>query len=160
MGSGQDPNQETQMVAERNSDQGRPQKETVADSRIGTQLGNYVLREVIGRGGMGVVYRGEHIYIHRPVAIKVLGETFYRQPKAKNRFLEEAQAASAIDHPNVVSVTDFGEAPDGTLFLVMACIDGTALDDVLNREKHLGLFRSIDILGQICRGLGQLTSTV
>lgn len=124
-----------------------------AEARIGTRLGNYALREIIGRGGMGVVYYAEHIYIGKPVAVKVLHKQYFDQPKARERFLQEAQAASVIDHPNIVGVTDFGEAPDGTVFLVMAHVQGQALDRVIRAEGRLPLFRTLVILSQVTRAL-------
>ena len=125
-----------------------------ADARLGTRLGNYLLRAVIGRGGMGVVYRADHVYLHRPVAVKVLHRSYFDQREARERFLREAQTAGRIDHPNIVGVTDFGEAPDGTIFLVMAHVDGISLERVLRMEERLPLFRTLVILSQVTRALG------
>ena len=125
-----------------------------AEARVGTRLGNYQLHQIIGRGGMGVVYRAEHVYIHRPVAVKVLYRSYFDQPDARDRFLREAQTAGVIDHPNIVGVTDFGEAPDGTVFLVMAHVEGVSLERVLRGEGRLPLFRALGILGQVARALG------
>jgi eukaryotic-like serine/threonine-protein kinase len=125
-----------------------------AEARIGTRLGNYILAEIIGRGGMGVVYRAEHAYIHKPVAVKVLHRHHFDQPAAREAFLREAQAAGVIDHPNIVGVTDFGEVPDGTVFLVMAYVAGTSLDRILRAEGRLPLFRALGILSQVARALG------
>jgi serine/threonine-protein kinase len=102
---------------------------------------------------MGVVYRAFHIYIRKSVAVKVLHRHFFQQPGAKARFLAEAQAASLVDHPNIVGVTDFGEAPDGTVYLVMSEARGTGLDLVLEQEGTLPLFRAIGILNQVTRAL-------
>jgi serine/threonine protein kinase len=124
-----------------------------ADALLGTRVGNYALKEIIGRGGMGVVYRASHIYIRKPVAVKVLHRHLFDQPGAKARFLHEAQTASLVNHPNIVGVTDFGEAPDGTVYLVMAEAQGTGLDLVLAEEGTLPLFRAIGILGQVAQAL-------
>jgi serine/threonine-protein kinase len=124
-----------------------------ADTLLGTRLGNYALKEIIGRGGMGVVYRASHIYIRKPAAVKVLHRHLFDQPGAKARFLHEAQTASLVNHPNIVGVTDFGEAPDGTVYLVMAEAQGTGLDLVLEEEGTLPLFRAIGILGQVAQAL-------
>jgi serine/threonine-protein kinase len=124
------------------------------EARLGTRLGNYLLREIIGRGGMGVVYRAEHVYIQKRFAVKVLHGTYFDQPEARERFLREARTASSIDHPNIVGVTDFGEAPDGTVFLVMAHVEGVSLERVLRTEGRLPLFRTLVILGQVARALG------
>ncbi len=125
-----------------------------AEARLGSRLGSYMLREIIGRGGMGVVYRAEHIYIQKMVAVKVLHGHYFDQPDARERFLQEAQAASVIDHPNIVGVTDFGEAADGTIFLVMAHVEGTALDRLLRWQGKIPLFRALVILNQVTRALG------
>ncbi len=122
--------------------------------RIGTRLGNYVLREIIGRGAMGIVYRAEHVYIGKPFAVKVLHPHLFDEPDAVERFRKEAQAAAGIDHPNIVGVTDFGEAPDGTIVLVMAHVEGTSLERVLRRYGRLPLFRALSIASQVARALG------
>jgi serine/threonine protein kinase len=124
-----------------------------ATARLGTRLGNYALKEIIGRGGMGIVYRASHIYIRKPAAVKVLHRDLFSLPGAKARFLREAQTASLVNHPNIVGVTDFGEAPDGTVYLVMAEAHGIGLDLVLDQEGTLPLFRAIGILGQIVHAL-------
>jgi serine/threonine-protein kinase len=124
-----------------------------AEARLGTRLGNYALKEIIGRGGMGVVYRATNIYLRKPAAVKVLHRSLFDQPGAKARFLREAQTASLVEHPNIVGVTDFGEAPDGTVYLVMAEAHGVGLDLVLEREGTLPLFRTLGIVGQVTQAL-------
>jgi serine/threonine protein kinase len=124
------------------------------EDRVGTRLGNYVLQEVIGRGGMGIVYRGEHVYIHKSAAVKVLHKRYFDNQDAKDRFLHEARTVSVIDHPNIIGVNDFGEAPDGTIFLVMDHAEGIGLDRLLRYERHLALFRTLGILNQVTRALG------
>jgi serine/threonine protein kinase len=124
------------------------------ESLVGVRLGNYVLEQVIGRGGMGTVYRGMHVYLKRPAAVKVLHRRYFDNQDARHRFLHEAQAASVIDHPNIIGVNDFGEAPDGTIFLVMAHVEGIGLDRLLRRERTLALFRTIGIVNQVTRALG------
>lgn len=112
------------------------------------------MREIIGLGGMGVVYRAMHIYIRKPAAVKVLYRHFFEQPGAKARFLREAQAASLVDHPNIVAVTDFGEAPDGTMYIVMSEASGVGLDEVLADEGTLPLLRALNIVTQVTQALG------
>jgi len=124
-----------------------------AEARLGTRLGNYALKEIIGRGGMGVVYRATNIYLRKPAAVKVLRRSLFEQPGAKARFLREAQTASLVEHPNIVGVTDFGEAPDGTVYLVMAEAHGVGLDGVIAREGTIPLFRTLCIVGQVTRAL-------
>jgi eukaryotic-like serine/threonine-protein kinase len=125
-----------------------------AEARVGTRIGNYMLRSIIGRGGMGVVYRAEHVYLRRPMAVKVLYRSNFEQPDAIDRFLREAQTAGVIDHPNIVGVTDFGEASDGTVYLVMAHVEGLSLERVLRQEGRLPLFRALVIASQLARALG------
>jgi serine/threonine-protein kinase len=111
------------------------------------------LREIIGRGGMGVVYRAANIYLRKSAAVKVLHRHLFDQPGAKAHFLREAQTASLVEHPNIVGVTDFGEAPDGTVYLVMAEAHGVGMDMVLQREGTVPLFRALGIMGQITQAL-------
>jgi serine/threonine-protein kinase len=124
------------------------------ENMVGVRLGNYLLEKVIGRGGMGTVYRAEHVYLKRPHAVKVLHRRYFDNPDARHRFLHEAQAASVVDHPNIIGVNDFGEAEDGTIFLVMAHVEGIGLDRLLRRERTLPLFRTLGIVNQITRALG------
>ena len=97
-------------------------------ARLGQTVGNYKLEKILGRGGMGTVYAGEHVYIKKPVAVKVLHPQFARFPDAVNRFLREARAASSINHPNIVDVTDFGVLPDGVVYFVMEYLEGATAE--------------------------------
>ena len=99
-----------------------------ADARAGTTVGKYKLHEIVGRGGMGVVYRGEHVYIGKEVAVKILHDGYGGREESIKRFLREARAASLINHPNIVDVTDFGKSNDGTVFFVMEFLHGEPLD--------------------------------
>src|SRR5258708_23048795 len=111
------------------------------DARAGTTVGKYKLHELVGRGGMGVVYRGEHVYIGKEVAVKILHEGYGGREESIKRFLREARAASLINHPNIVDVTDFGKSSDGTVFFVMELLNGEALDVVLQRDRRLHFLR-------------------
>jgi len=123
--------------------------------RLGTTVGNYRLLDVIGRGGMGTVYRGEHVYIGRPVAVKILHAQFARYEEAVKRFLREARAASSINHPNIVDVTDFGPTPDHGVYFVMEYIEGESLEDLIARESPIALHRAINIINQLASALGR-----
>jgi len=125
-----------------------------ADSRSGTTVGKYKLHEIVGRGGMGVVYRAEHVYIGKEVAVKILHEGFGGREESIKRFLREARAASLINHPNIVDVTDFGKSSDGTVFFVMELLQGEPLDAVLRRERRIDLLRAITIVNQMAGALG------
>jgi eukaryotic-like serine/threonine-protein kinase len=122
-------------------------------SRIGTRVGNYQLHAIIGRGGMGTVYSGEHVYIHKKVAVKVLHARFAGYEDAVHRFLAEARAASSIQHPNIVDVTDFGPMPDGGVYFVMEYLEGTSLEDRIEKDEFLALHRALNITNQICLAL-------
>jgi serine/threonine-protein kinase len=124
-----------------------------AEARLGTRLGNYALKEIIGRGGMGVVYRAANIYLRKSAAVKVLHRHLFDQPGAKARFLREAQTACLVEHRNIVGITDFGEAPDGTVYLVMAEAHGVGMDLVLQREGTIPLFRTLGIMAQVTQAL-------
>jgi serine/threonine protein kinase len=127
--------------------------EDVDITRIGTEVGNYYLHEILGRGGMGTVYRGEHVYIKKRVAVKVLHAQFVKYEEAVVRFLREAQAASSIEHPNIVDVTDFGHTPDGGVFFVMEYLEGTSLEDKIEKDGFLELHRALNICNQMCLAL-------
>jgi serine/threonine-protein kinase len=125
-----------------------------ADARAGTTVGKYKLHEIVGRGGMGVVYRAEHVYIGKEVAVKILHDGYGGREESIKRFLREARAASLINHPNIVDVTDFGKSNDGTVFFVMELLQGEPLDALMRREHRLDLLRSITIVNQIGGALG------
>jgi serine/threonine-protein kinase len=103
---------------------------------------------------MGVVYRGEHVYIGKEVAVKILHEGYGGREESIKRFLREARAASQINHPNIVNVTDFGKSSDGTVFFVMEFLEGQPLDVLLQRERRLELLRAITIMNQMAGALG------
>ena len=86
----------------------------------GAQLGPYTLLAALGHGGMGVVYTAHDPRLKLQVAIKVLPTDLTRDDTAKQRFLQEAKAASALDHPNICNIHEINETPDGQLYLVMA----------------------------------------
>jgi serine/threonine-protein kinase len=125
-----------------------------ADARAGTTLGKYKLHEIVGRGGMGVVYRAEHVYIGKEVAVKILHDGYGGRDESIKRFLREARAASLINHPNIVDVTDFGKSNDGTVFFVMELLHGEPLDAVLSRDRRLDLLRAITLVNQAAGALG------
>jgi serine/threonine protein kinase len=123
-------------------------------SRVGMLLKDHEILGVIGEGGMGVVYRAQHVVIEKPVAIKVLYDRFARQKEMVEQFIVEAKAASRIRHPNIIDVTDFGTTPEGMVFLVMEYLDGESLEERLHRVHRLPLFEAINIVRQVAHGLG------
>jgi len=100
---------------------------------IGETVGNYRIVAELGHGGMGVVYRGEHVQLGRPAAVKMLLPQFSRDPTIVQRFFNEARAASSIDHPGIVEVFDFGTHYDGRAYIIMALLAGESLEHRLQR---------------------------
>ena len=113
----------------------------------------YQLQEPIGRGGMATIYRGYDKRMERVVAIKVLRDIYSTDPKFVTRFQREAKAASALQHPNIVQVYDYGQT-DGNYFIVMELIDGTDLRHYLRSRKILDNERAIIIAHDVALGLG------
>ena len=123
------------IALDRHADPVAVNKSIPADARAGTTVGKYKLHEIVGRGGMGVVYRAEHVYIGKEVAVKILHDGYGGREESIKRFLREARAASLINHPNIVDVTDFGKSNDGTVFFVMELLHGEPLDARLARAS-------------------------
>lgn len=120
------------------------------DPLIGSVVAErFRLVERLGAGGMGAVYRGEHVTLRNRVAIKFLHREFSRNKELVARFEREAKVAANLDHPNVVTARDFGSLPDGTFFLVMEYVDGRTLRKVLQQEGQLSPERSFRFLKQI-----------
>ena len=115
--------------------------------------GRYQIKRMCGEGGMGRVYEAEHVEIGKRVAIKVLHPAYSRTPDLVERFRREARAASRIEHPNVVNVTDFGTTEDGSLFFVMEYIEGIELGLLIHREGPLQPVRALRIAEQMCEAL-------
>src|SRR5262249_15036511 len=114
----------------------------------------YRLNERLGGGGMGTVYRATHLLIDRPVAIKVLSQRFVGDDTAQQRFRREARAAGRMQHPNAVSVTDFGATADGYLYIVMELLQGRTLRELLAREGPLDPARAVSIILQAAAAVG------
>jgi serine/threonine-protein kinase len=128
--------------------------ETTGDPLIGEILaGKYRVEERLSVGGMGAVYRGTHILMDKKVAIKVLRPSLAVDEKIVARFSREARAASRVSHPHALSVTDFGEAESGVVFLVMELLSGRTLKEVIRQEGSLPLARVVEIMRQICGAL-------
>lgn len=121
-----------------------PDRQEVADASPastlpeGFALGPYVVRSCIGRGAMAAVYRAEHTVLKKHFALKIMSPALLDSSEARQRFLLEAQAAAAIDHPNVVHITDAGVAA-GTPYLVMELLEGEDLERYLDRSGPLSV---------------------
>lgn len=115
------------------------------------QLGRYVLGEEIGRGGMGIVYEARDQHLERTVAIKVLNSEYAADVAARARFLREARAASKLDHPNICTVHELGQA-EKSLYIVMVRYQGETLEKRLERGP-VPVDDALQILEQLARGL-------
>lgn len=128
--------------------------QSVDDPLVGQTLaGKYLVEQLIKRGGMGAVYRGKHVMMDKTVAIKVLRPSLAGDDDVVARFSREAKAASRISHPHAVSVTDFGEAENGVVFLVMEYLDGRTLKDIIRSEGPIPLSRAVEITRQVSGAL-------
>ena len=106
-----------------------------SDPLVGTLLADrYRLFSLLGEGGMGRVYFGEHALMHKRVAVKILHRELTQVAEVVARFEREAMAAANIDHPNVAAATDFGKLPDGSVFLVLEYVQGKSLRELLRRR--------------------------
>src|SRR2546426_4156542 len=115
----------------------------------GQTISHYTVLEKLGEGGMGVVYKAEDTKLKRTVALKFLPQRLSASEQDKSRFIQEAQAASALNHPNVCTIHDIQEH-DGQMFIVMEFVDGQTLAEKLG---SLSLKQAIDIGIQIADGL-------
>jgi eukaryotic-like serine/threonine-protein kinase len=128
--------------------------QNVDDPLLGQTLAEkYLVEQLIKRGGMGSVYRGKHVMMDKTVAIKVLRPSLAGDDVVVARFSREAKAASRISHPHAVSVTDFGEAENGVVFLIMEYLDGRTLKDIIRSEGAMPLSRVVEIVRQISGAL-------
>lgn len=126
----------------------------IQDPLIGTVLaGNYEILEVLGQGGMGVVYRGKHSLMERVVAIKMLLSQLISDTNSVKRFQQESKAAARLKHPHIIDVYDFGISPAGQPYIVMEFLEGTPLSDLIKKEGQLGVERSIKVIAQACDAL-------
>jgi serine/threonine-protein kinase len=100
---------------------------------IGTTVSHYRIVDKLGEGGMGVVYQAEDTRLHRMVALKFLPSEMTKDQEANQRFVQEARAASSLEHPNICTIHGIDETDDGGLFLIMPCYDGETLKDKIAR---------------------------
>ncbi|HEU4406953.1 MAG TPA: serine/threonine-protein kinase [Polyangiaceae bacterium] len=120
--------------------------------RVGAK---YALGDELGRGGMGVVYAGEHRLLGQRVAIKVLRPELAAKPEALARFLREARAAASLRGPHVVRIYDVDRAEDGTPYLVMELLEGEPLDALLDRRKRLPVAEAVDYVLEACEAVAE-----
>jgi len=128
--------------------------EHAQDPLLGQTLaGKYFIEKLIKHGGMGSVYLGKHVLMDKTVAIKVLRPSLALDNDVVARFSREAKAASRINHPHAVVVTDFGEDENGVVFLVMEYLQGHTLKDVIRSEGPMEINRAVEIVRQVAGAL-------
>src|SRR5215472_16815254 len=121
---------------------------------MGQTIGQYRIEAPLAAGGMGQVFRGTHTYLNRPAAIKIMHQHLASNQTFRTRFLQEARAAAALKHPNIIEIYDFGEQGN-LLYLVMELITGGSLRALL--QQHSGqprpLTLGLDLVRQAAEGL-------
>jgi eukaryotic-like serine/threonine-protein kinase len=136
-------------------DQLEPTSEARNRALIGSVLvGRYRIDELLGSGGMGSVYRAEHVHMRKAVAIKVLHREMTYMPEVVARFEREAVAAGRIDHPNVAAATDFGRLADGAFYLVLEYVEGRSLRALMKERGKLEAPEALHVARQIAEALG------
>ncbi|HTP50820.1 MAG TPA: protein kinase [Anaeromyxobacteraceae bacterium] len=124
------------------------------ESLLGTTLdGRYRISAHLASGGMGAVFRAEHVYMRKDVALKVLRPDLSASADLAERFRRESEIAASLNHENIVRVTDFGRSPEGYLFLAMELLEGESLFERLRHSGPLSPGEAVPILLQVCAGL-------
>jgi serine/threonine protein kinase/tetratricopeptide (TPR) repeat protein len=121
---------------------------------IGKTISHYRILEKVGEGGMGIVYKAEDTRLKRTVALKFLPPGFTRDPEAKERFIHEAQTVSTLEHNNICNVHEIDKTEDGQTFMVMACYEGTSLQEKI-KQGLLEVEEAISVGSQITQGLSK-----
>src|SRR5579871_2986970 len=121
---------------------------------VGRVLGDkFKLTACIGIGGSGAVYKADQIALGRTVAVKILNEELSADSRMISRFRGEATSASRLNHSNCVSIIDYGQSPDGLLYLAMEYVKGPTLTQLLSNESPLGVERVLDLVAQSLAGI-------
>ena len=117
-----------------------------------TKIGKYEVIDLIGRGGMGVVYKATDPQLDRLVAIKMMTGGYDDDPDLLKRFYREAQATASLQHPNIVTVYNLGDQ-DGSPYMVMQYLEGESRDAIISARRPLPVLEKIQIILDTCRGL-------
>jgi eukaryotic-like serine/threonine-protein kinase len=131
------------------------QRRAFEAERQAEQMGQYVLRQRLGRGGMGEVWLAEHRLLKRPCAVKFIRPELAADPAASARFAREVQAVTGLTHVNTVRVYDYGRAVDGAFYYVMEFLDGPTLEALVQQTGPLPAGRTVYLLRQICGALAE-----
>jgi serine/threonine-protein kinase len=123
----------------------------VSSNLVGVVLDRYRIFKKLGEGGMGEVFAAEHVHLGKKRAIKLLRPEIVSNKEAVGRFYQEARSASSIGHKNIIGIEDFGELPDGRIFMVMELLDGAPLNDLI--KQPMTVDRLLNILIQTGHGL-------
>jgi serine/threonine-protein kinase len=127
---------------------------TAFDALIGTTLEEkYRLDEVLGRGAFGAVYRGYHTQLERRIAVKITRPAVADAERVVDRFKREALAVARLKHPNIVTIYDFGVAPEVGVYLVMEFIEGRSLRDELSARAQIPVTAAVTLARQACSAL-------
>lgn len=130
------------------------QQVSAADGKVGMLCGNFRVLRKLGEGGMGVVYEAEHRQIGKRAAVKLMHAEFAENAEFAARFLNEARAVNIIRHPSLVEIFEYGQLPDGTLFIVMEFLEGQTLYDRFVKSGQPGpLLPSLQIAHQVAQAL-------
>ncbi|MFH1709229.1 MAG: protein kinase [Planctomycetota bacterium] len=119
---------------------------------IGTTIGGCRIDALIGKGGMGAVYRGTQMSLKRPVAIKIMASSLQEKHQYIERFLREAQIVARLNHPNIIHIYDTGQK-DGTYYIIMEFVEGRSLTALIKEQGALKPAAALDIAAQIVQGL-------
>ncbi|HXV63796.1 MAG TPA: serine/threonine-protein kinase [Vicinamibacteria bacterium] len=121
---------------------------------IGRTLdGKYRIDGFLKRGGMGAVYRGTHLLLGKPVAIKLIRQEIVTSSDMIERFFREARAAAKLSHPNIVTVHDLGQTEDGTLYIIMELVEGSSLKEIIQKEGPLSTGRALTLARGVASAL-------
>jgi serine/threonine protein kinase/tetratricopeptide (TPR) repeat protein len=121
---------------------------------IGKTISHYKILEKLGEGGMGIVYKAEDTKLDRTIALKFLPPHISINKQEKKRFIHEAKAAAALDHPNICNIFEIDETDDGQMFIAMACYEGETLKDKIERGP-LKINEALEIVIQVAEGLNK-----
>src|SRR3954463_3253091 len=133
---------------------GGPQAPESHDPLLGRVLSDrYRILRKLGEGGMGVVYLAEHVVIEKKIALKVLFPDLTRRADLVQRFLQEAKSASRIGHENVIDITDFGQSPEGYVFIAMEYLSGQDLGQLLKATGPMPWSRAQPLVLQMVKAL-------